>query len=113
MELFEIANRKFYFDLDKLSDYIKLKEETDTVEDLLQEFTGDEEEKIKDPEYIEGQMIDISKWEITKAMIETVLSENSIVDEQMGVTKLGDQLSIPFRLAFNTLLHNNLIRENE
>ena len=112
MELFEIAGREFYFDLDSVSDYIKLKE-SESLDDILEEFTEEKKDTVTDSDYMEGQMIDISKWEITKAMIETVLSEHGVVDEKMGVTKLGEQLSIPFRLAFNTLLQNKLIKENE
>jgi hypothetical protein len=55
----------------------------------------------------QGQMIDITKWETTKALIECILSENSIVDEAMGVTKLSNQLTIPFKISFNTLLKYN------
>ena len=42
-------------------------------------------------------------------MIETILSENGIVDEDMGKTMLGKQLSIPCRLSFNTLIKHKLI----
>ncbi len=58
------------------------------------------------------QIVDLTKWETTKALMDVILNENSIVDEAMGRTKLGEQLSIPFRLSFNTLLKHNIIKEN-
>ena len=45
-------------------------------------------------------------------MIETILSENGVVDEGMGSTMLGKQLSIPCRLSFNTLIKHKLIKKN-
>jgi hypothetical protein len=46
-------------------------------------------------------------------MIETILSENSIVDEDMGLSMLGKQLSIPCKISMNTLIKHNLIKNNK
>jgi len=119
MELFTIAGREFYFDLDNISEFIRM-DEQDTLDDILQGMSVPETDDVKEEipvasqyDIPQGQMVDITKWEMTKAMIETVLNENGIVDEAMGVTKLGEQLSIPFRISFNTLIMNKLIKENE
>ena len=110
---FEIANKKFYFDLEKISEFIKVTESEDSVEDILNSMTIPEGDDVQDEipmsDLQHGQMVDVTKWEMTKAMVETILSENSIVDEKIG---LGDQLSIPFRISFNTLLKNKLIKTN-
>jgi isopentenyl diphosphate isomerase/L-lactate dehydrogenase-like FMN-dependent dehydrogenase len=55
-------------------------------------------------------MVDMTKWELVKGMMESILTDNSIVDEDMGITMLGKQLSIPFRLSFNTLVKHKLIK---
>lgn len=119
MEFFEIAGREFYFDLDNISDFIRM-DEKESLDDILQGMEIPETDDVKEEipavtqyDIAPGQMVDITKWEMTKAMIETVLNENGIVDEKMGITKLGEQLSIPFRLSFNTLIKNKLIKENE
>jgi hypothetical protein len=113
-EFFSIAGNHYYFDLDALSQFIRI-EKDETVDDILGE-DGEEnlKEELKDStETVEGQIIDITKWETIKVMIESVLSENSPVDEAMGRTKLGEQLSIPFRLSFNTLLNYKIIKEQQ
>jgi len=116
-EFFSIAGNQYYFDLDELSQFIRI-EKNETVDDILgTEPKVDEEEEKEDSkdttkeEPIEGQIIDLTKWETIKVMIESVLSENNPVDEAMGKTKLGEQLSIPFRLSFNTLLNYKIIKE--
>lgn len=115
MELFEIAGEHFYFDLDSIADFVRIDEkEPRNLEDLLKKDKKiDKENNIvnDDDELITGPLIDMTKWDLTKAMVETILSENAgIIDERMGVTKLGEQLSIPFRLSFNTLVRYKLIK---
>lgn len=114
-DLFKFGGEEYYFDLDKISDFIKL-EKQENLDDI---FSHTEEEKVESEETQEivheesyGQMIDITKWELTKAMIETVLSEQGEVDESMGFSKLESQLSIPFRISFNTLLINKILKKN-
>ena len=119
MNLFDIAGEEYYFDLDAIADFVKLDSEK-TKKDLDYLLSKKEEagqNTIKneelEQEMLQGPLIDMTKWDLTKAMIETVLSENSIVDEAMGVTKLGEQLSIPFRLSFNTLLKYKIIKNKQ
>ena len=117
-EFFSIAGNQYYFDLDELSQFIRI-EKDETVDDILGETKNDveggsEEKESEEPEApVEGQIIDLTKWETIKVMIESVLSENGPVDEAMGRTKLGEQLSIPFRLSFNTLLNYKIIKEQQ
>ena len=110
---FDIAGTEYYFDLDELSSFIRI-EKTESVDDILSEAKKEMQEDGIDEETIDqGQIIDITKWETTKALMECILSENSIVDEAMGTTKLANQLTIPFKISFNTLLKYNIIKEND
>jgi hypothetical protein len=52
--------------------------------------------------------INIVKFELVKMLLEVVLSENEDIDEKLGL-KSSSQTSIPFRLAFNSLLNKKLI----
>lgn len=113
-ELFNIAGNKYYLDLETLSSFIRY-EKTESVDDILGEAkkeleSNGQEETQSDETY--GQMIDITKWETTKVLIESILTEQGPVDEAMGVTKLESQLSIPFKLSFNTLLKYKIIKED-
>jgi hypothetical protein len=122
-DLFKIAGEEFYFDLDRISDFIKLEKQEDDLEEIFKDSSSPLESKKEDEEEDEGsdvsiheetmgQMIDLTKWELTKAMIDVVLSEHGEVDEKMGLKKLETQLSIPFRISFNTLLINKIIKKN-
>jgi len=112
-ELFKIAGNQYYLDLNALSEFIHI-EKTESVDDILGEAKKeleDSQESIQSEETY-AQLIDITKWETTKVLIESILTEQGPVDEAMGVKKLEDQLSIPFKLSFNTLLKYKIIKED-
>ena len=52
--------------------------------------------------------INIIKFEMVKLLLETVLSENEIMDDKLGM-KSSSNTSIPFKLSFNSLLNKKLI----
>ena len=52
--------------------------------------------------------INIIKFEMVKMLMDTVLTENEDTDETLG-SKSSSNTSIPFRLAFNSLLNKKLI----
>ena len=60
-----------------------------------------------------GIQIDISKWEILRFMIEALMSNHSEIDDKLGIAGLNNNSSIPFKIAFNTLLKYNVLQEEE
>lgn len=109
--MFEVSGQVFYFDLNEISNIMKIDSDKINIDELL---SKEEKKEINELEEVKGDnypLIDVAKWELTKALIETVLHEQGVVDERMGITKLGEQLSIPFRLSFNTLLMNKIIKQ--
>ena len=118
-ELFDVAGNKYYFDLDALSQFIRI-EKSESVDDILGEAKKELENKNNEndeeteevPHELYTQIIDVTKWETTKVMIESVLSEQGPVDEAMGYGQLSKQLSIPFKISFNTLLKYQIIKED-
>jgi hypothetical protein len=43
-------------------------------------------------------------------MLDVVLTENDDIDEKLGLSSASD-LSLPFKLAFNTLLNKKIINK--
>lgn len=114
-DFFNIAGSQYYFDLNELSQFIRI-EKTESLDDFLSQnkkkkTKEEESEQESEQEPEENHIIDFPKWEMTKAMVECILNETGPVDEAMGVTKLGEQLTIPFRISFNTLLKYKIIKE--
>lgn len=63
----------------------------------------------KDDENDDNHSVNLVKFELLKIMIEVLLTEREEVDENLGTYATKD-LSIPFRLAFNTLLTHNILK---
>lgn len=98
--LLDIGGKEFYFDMDALSEIIRvdnkdlspiIKEESSTkIDPLIQ--------------------IDVAKFEMYRDFIGTLLNCNEIIDDKMGIMGLNS-LPIPFKLSFNTLLMKGIIKE--
>lgn len=83
-----IFNEYYYLDLEKIETYISI---------LPKE----------DGENTDNQFSAI-KYEMIKLMVEVLMSEHKELDETLGIKNQSD-LSIPFKLAFNTLLKHNIL----
>lgn len=55
------------------------------------------------------QTINLVSFEVIKIMLEIIMTEREEVDNNLGVTNIKD-LSIPFKIAFNTLLKHKILK---
>jgi hypothetical protein len=90
--MISVLGENYYIDLDVIEQYLDMKD-TEPVEPI----SGSTEMRIN-----------IIKFEMVKMLLETVLSESFGEDEKLGL-KNSSNTSIPFRLAFNSLLNKKLI----
>ena len=91
----EVFGKLYYIDLDSISEVCRTGK---TIKD-------DED----DSETLE---INIFKYEVIKMCIERVLNEFEDSDEEMGLFA-QKETTVSFRIAFNTLLKNNILIEEE
>lgn len=85
-----ILNEYYYLDLDKMEELVNLPAPTSE--------SGSTE-----------QHISILKYDMLKIMVDVLLSESEEVDEKLGPK--SSELSIPFKLAFNTLINKKIINK--
>ena len=90
--MISVLGENYYIDLDVIEQYLDMSDDTTT-----EPLTGSTEMKIN-----------IIKFEMVKMLLDTVLTEQEIVDEKLGL-KSNSNTSIPFRIAFNSLLNKKLI----
>ena len=91
--MLKILGDHYYVDLDVVEKYV------DMTEVLPIEPTGSTDTKIN-----------IIKYELVKLMLDVVLTENDDIDVKLGLSS-GSDLSLPFKLAFNTLLNKKIINK--
>ena len=83
--LFNTFGENYYIDLDKLEKEIELSSATGETQ------------------------FHLVKYEMIKMMIETIITESETVDEKLGPN--NSELTIPFKIAFNTLRVKNIINK--
>ena len=92
--MLELFGKEYYIDLDTITERCR---------------TG---ETIKDEDGNDSLEVNIFKYEVVKMCLGTVLSEAEEVDEELGAFSQKGT-SIAFKVAFNTLIKNNILIENE
>jgi hypothetical protein len=85
--MLKVFNNLYYIDL----------EEINSKSVLIESVSG-----------VTEQQISVVTYELIKIMIETILTEKDEVDETLGDKS---DVSIPFKIAFNTLLYNKIIKQ--
>ena len=105
--LLEIGGKELYFDIDKLSDVVKI--ENKVVDNVIikKESIDNDDDDIMDESAIQ---IDITKYELYREMIATILGYMDEIDDKMGSVALN-KTNIPFKMAYNTLLMKGIIKE--
>jgi hypothetical protein len=90
--MISVLGENYYIDLDVIEQYLDMSDS-----EPIEPTSGSTEMKIN-----------IIKFEMVKMLLETVLSESFGEDEKLGM-KNSSNTSIPFRIAFNSLLNKKLI----
>ena len=83
--MFSVFGENYYIDLDKIENYVS--------------YSGTSGET----------QIHLVKYESVKAMVDTILTEISEVDENLGMK--NNEVTIHFKIAFNTLLIKKIINK--
>ena len=83
--LFSTFGENYYIDVDKVDKEVELKS-----------VSGDSQ-------------IHLVKYELIKMLVDIVLTEDEIVDENLGMK--SNEVSIPFKIAFNSLLVKKIINK--
>jgi hypothetical protein len=89
--MLKVFDEHYFIDLDAIEQYL------DISESESEQLSGTTEIKVN-----------LIKFEMVKMLLETMLTEQEVPDEKMGL-KGSTNTSLPFRLAFNSLLNKKLI----
>ena len=88
--MIEVLGEMYYIDLDEVTETINIPSDESS--------TGDTE-----------QTINLVSFEIIKMMLEIIMIGKEEIDNNLGVHSTKD-LSIPFKIAFNTLLKHQILK---
>jgi|TARA_B110000503_G_scaffold131269_1_gene205632 predicted nucleic-acid-binding protein len=101
--MIDVLGSMYYLDLEELESFIELDDVKITKDN--DKIEGDGNVTVVES----GQRFSVIKFDIIKMMIEVVITEREEFDENLGSYQ-AKKTSIPFRVAFNTLLRYNIIK---
>jgi len=105
--LLEIGGKELYLDIDRLSEIVRIEQEPLP----LTVNEGQSDVEIEEPLSDTGSLhIDVTKYEMYREMIGALMMYNEEVDNKMGIVALNST-TIPFKIAFNTLLMKGILKE--
>lgn len=107
--LLEIGGKELYFDIDALACAVQVEQEYMVNVDSKGEINFKEPSDL-DEKLPEGLKIDVTKYEMYRDLINTLLSTNDVIDDKMGIMGLNS-LSLPFKLSYNTLILKGILKE--
>lgn len=87
--MLKLFNEHYYIDIEEIEKFVNL--------EIVTLSGGTSEQQIK---YV--------KYEMVKMMMEILMTEREDADEMLGNKSA---VSIPFKLAFNTLLNENILKK--
>ncbi len=87
--MLKLFNEHYYIDMNEIEDFVNL--------EIVTLSGGTNEQQIK-----------FVKYEMIKMMMEVLMTEREETDEMLGPKS---STTIPFKLSFNTLLNENIIKQ--
>jgi hypothetical protein len=87
--MLKLFNEHYFIDMNEIEDFVNL--------EIVTLSGGSNEQQIK-----------FVKYEMIKMMMEVLMTEREDADEMLGNKSA---VSIPFKLAFNTLLNENILKK--
>lgn len=88
-----LGGENYFIDLDEIEKYV------DMTEHDIKDSSGSTETRIN-----------IVKFEMLKLLVEVVLADELPMEDTMGLKSSKPKMSIPFKLAFNSLLNKKIIK---
>jgi hypothetical protein len=90
--MLNVLGENYFVDLDEIEKYLDMSDDNSLTE------SGNTDMRIN-----------IVKFELVKMMLDVVLSEDLEIDDKLGLKSSSSNISVPFKIAFNSLLNKNLI----
>lgn len=91
--MLNVLGENYYIDLDEVEKYLDMSDDSE-------------------PDFVSGtteMRINVIKFELVKLLLETILSEQEPLEDKLGLNSNLKNVSVPFKLAFNTLLNKKLV----
>lgn len=117
--MLEFGESIYYIDLKAFDTAISIKyAKSETTTETEEKLTFDENGRVKLHEKYtksipKSKEIDPTKYDLLKSLLDYIIDYNEISDDTLGAERALTQTPFPFKLAFNTLYSQGIIKEEE
>lgn len=116
--MIDIGGVMFILDIEMYTKVLTTIDNKDTTTEVETKTNYDEKGgvigfTVTNREYEKGTEVDAPKYDLLRMCIEILLTYNEEVDDQMGLERALASTTIPFKMAFNTLLNYGILKEVE
>jgi hypothetical protein len=116
-DMLNIAGVNYVFNFNNLDDLLTLENKSPrkTEEVKIKEIYGKDNKLISKEVttkiFDKPKEIDLTKYEIIKALIEIILTYNDDFDDALGFNRALNSAPLSFKISFNTLIEYGIIKE--
>ena len=115
--MLDFGGSVYYIDVNKFTELIRMDHPNgnEIIESVTKDIK-DENGKILTTEVVttkreRDMYIQQTMYELLREMIDIVLNETDEMDEELGSERALDKMSISYKIAFNTLIHYEILVE--
>lgn len=114
-DMLEFGDSAYYIDLKVVEKLTELSKIEPAVDVELRETFDDKGERVGFEKITRttSQLRDIDtvKYDLIKTFIEIIVDEDDLNDDTLGSERAFKQTTLGYKVVFNTLLHNGIIKE--
>ena len=115
--MISLGEKNFIIDLDKYTTLLSNDDGKETKTENVYSVDGDSTKLVTTTvmtrEYEKTQVIDGPKYDVLRMCLEVVLTYGEEIDDALGLERALKSTTIPFKIAFNTLLGFGILTEIE
>ena len=116
--ILEIGGVAFYIDFDSIESILTSKDDDLSAKQVEETETkttyiagGVEKTEVTVKQYHKGREVDLSRYDTYRMLIEILLTYNEEIDDTLGTEMALQDATIPFKIAFNTLVKYGVLKE--
>jgi hypothetical protein len=116
-KMLDFGGTIYYLDIERFNKLISLKHPKgdEIIESVTKELKNENDEILTTETITTKRERDIyihqTTYELFREMIDIILNDNEEIDEGLGLDRALDKMTIPYKIAFNTLIKNGILVE--
>lgn len=117
--MLEFGDSVYYIDLNNLDKAITVNNGKDKITtETEKKIIYNSENEVIQRETFERSVpqvkeVDAIKYDLVKLFIEYIIDSTEEIDDSLGADRALQNTSLPYKLVFNTLVHEGIIKEKE